>query len=144
MEDSEILDLFVARSEEAIEQIKKKYGNYCKSIAYHILFNHEDAEECLSDTWLSAWNAIPPMRPQILATYLGKLTRNHALDQYRKNSAKKRGGSQVELVLEELNECTSTNNRLEDDIIDRNALEQILNQFLESVSEQYIYQKQRQ
>ena len=84
MEDSKILDLFFARSEEAITQIKAKYGNYCRVIAENILQNHEDAKECLNDTWLSAWNTIPPKHPKVLATYVGKLAAvvQSAIDEY--------------------------------------------------------------
>ena len=130
MEDSKILDLFFARSEEAITQIKAKYGNYCRVIAENILHNHEDAEECLNDTWLSAWNTIPPQRPQVLATYVGKLARNHALDRYRRDTAKKRGGSRVEPVLEELEDCIASSGLLEEEVVDRNTLAPILDRFL--------------
>lgn len=130
MEDSKILDLFFARSEEAITQSKAKYGNYCRVIAENILRNHEDAMECLNDTWLSAWNTIPPKRPQVLSTYLGKLARNHALDSYRRDTAKKRGGAQVELVLEELEDCIASSRLLEEEVVDRNTLAPILDRFL--------------
>lgn len=107
MLDYDIVDLFWKRSEEAIEQVSKKYGNYCYSIARNILSDGEDARECVNDTYLAAWNSIPPHRPKILATFLGKLTRRISIDRWRKSAAEKRGGDAVTLALEELGECVS-------------------------------------
>ena len=76
MEDRHILRLYISRDEAALSATAEKYGNYCRSIAHHILGNAEDAEECVNDAWLGAWNTIPPKQPENLATYLGKLTRN--------------------------------------------------------------------
>lgn len=134
MDDEMILDLYFARSEDAIIHTKNKYEKYCVTIAHNILVSREDSEECVNDTWLSAWNAIPPARPKILSTYLGKITRNHALDRYRNNAAKKRGGSQVELVLDELADCISDNKSQENEIIDRQVLGQIMDTYLENLS----------
>ena len=83
MEDKQIIELYFARSEEAIGESAKKYGGYCRTIAGHILPNSADAEECVSDTWLRAWGAIPPNRPERLGAFLGKITRNLALDRLR-------------------------------------------------------------
>lgn len=105
MEDSRIVDLYWARAETAISETAAKYGNYCHTIAYHILSNHEDAEESVSDTWLSAWNSMPPHRPGMLSTFLGKITRRLSIDRWRRRLAQKRGGGEVFLSLEELDDC---------------------------------------
>ena len=76
MEDETIIDLYFAREERAISETGKKYGGYCRSIAFNILHSHEDTEECVSDTWLHTWNAIPPTRPGCLRAFLGRITRN--------------------------------------------------------------------
>ena len=102
MEDSQIVQLYWERSEEAIAETSMKYGSYCKSISYGILRDSQDAEECVMDTWLRAWESIPPQRPRRLAAWLGKITRNLSLDLYRRKTAKFRGGDQVHLALEEL------------------------------------------
>lgn len=105
MEDKEIVALYHARSEDAIMQTAAKYGRYCHAIAFRILQSDADAEECVSDTYLRAWNAIPPHCPQSLQTFLGRITRNLSLSLLEKRSADKRGGGQLPLVLEELAEC---------------------------------------
>ncbi|MBQ8345846.1 MAG: sigma-70 family RNA polymerase sigma factor [Clostridia bacterium] len=104
MDDKRIVSLFWDRSESAISETQRKYGAYCHTVAYRILESHEDSEECVNDTFLKAWNAIPPHKPEKLSAFLGKITRNLALDRYEKKWAQKRGG-QVELALEELAEC---------------------------------------
>ena len=101
MEDVEIIRLYWARDESAIPAAAEKYGNYCASIAQNLLGNREDAEECVNDTWLRAWNAIPPQRPGILSAFLGTITRNLALDLFQRRTAQKRGGGTA-AVLEEL------------------------------------------
>ena len=105
MEDRKIVDLYWARSEQAIFETQNKYGSYCFSIANNILPFREDAEESVNDTYLAAWNAIPPNRPGILSTFLGKLTRRISIDRWRSLTADKRGGSTVCLTLDELAEC---------------------------------------
>ena len=129
MEDEQILNLYFARSEQAIGETAGKYGPYCHAIAYHILENEEDTEECVSDTWLSAWNTIPPKRPSPLSTFLGRVTRNLSIDRWRKARAFKRGGGQMALALEELKECVSGTGSLENDVIRREALAAV-NRFL--------------
>lgn len=105
--DEEIVELYWSRDENAIRETERKYGAYCKKIAWNILCNHEDSEECANDTWLNAWNAMPPRRPSFLRAFLGKITRNLALHVYEKQRAEKRGGpeGQLPLALEELAEC---------------------------------------
>ena len=105
MEDSEIIGLFFSRSEEAVARTAEKYGTYCRSIARNILASREDTEECLNDTWLAAWDSIPPQRPDRLSVYLGRITRNLALNRLKSQTAQKRGGGQAEAVLEELRDC---------------------------------------
>ena len=102
MEDGKIIDLYWARSQQAIAASEEKYGPYCHTIARRILDREEDAEECVNDTWLRAWNAMPPQRPGILSAFFGKLTRNLSLDRWRRLKAAKRGGNQVEVALHEL------------------------------------------
>ena len=92
MEDSAIIDLYWAREERALSETDAKYGGYCRSIAHNILKNREDSEECVSDTWLHAWNAMPPQRPSILSSFLGRITRNLSFDRCRRQNAEKRGG----------------------------------------------------
>ena len=102
LEDQGIIALFFERSEQAIEETDKKYGGYCYSIAYNILSNREDSEESVSDTYLAAWNTIPPRRPNFLNAFLAKMTRHISIDRWRKLSAKKRGGGEIILALDEL------------------------------------------
>lgn len=105
MEDGKIIDLYWARSQQAIVESQAKYGSYCHTIARRILEQEEDAEECVNDTWLRAWNAMPPQRPGFLSAFFGKLIRNLSLDRWRRARAAKRGGSQVEIALHELEDC---------------------------------------
>ena len=105
MEDAKIIDLYWARSQQAVAASEEKYGPYCHTIARRILDREEDAEECVNDTWLRAWNAMPPHRPGVLSAFFGKLTRNLSLDRWRRNKAAKRGGNQVEIALHELEDC---------------------------------------
>ncbi len=114
MDDNKIIDLYWARSQQAIVESQNKYGAYCRAIALNILDRAEDAEECVNDTWLRAWNAMPPQRPTMLQAFFGKLTRNLSLDRWRRERAAKRGGSQTELALEELEGCLSAREQVED------------------------------
>ena len=107
MNDAEIVLLYWERNEQAIPATAEKYENYCTTIARNILGNREDAEECVNDTYLHAWNAMPPHRPAILATFLGKITRNLSLNRFRHNTADKRGGGALPAVLDELSELVS-------------------------------------
>lgn len=105
MDDSRIIEMYLNRSENAIAETAKKFGKYCHTIAFNILRNREDSEECVNDTYMRAWNSIPPHNPNRLSTFLGKITRNLALNKHEKISAKKRGMGQVPLALDELTEC---------------------------------------
>ncbi len=107
MEDERIVSLYWDRNEQAISETAAKYGTYCGAIAKNILADREDADECVNVTWLMAWNTMPPHRPGRLAVFLGKITRNLAFDRYKARHREKRGGGQIDLVLEELEECVS-------------------------------------
>ena len=125
MDDREIISLFLQRSQQAISETAKKYGRYCHYIAYQILNHDEDAEEVVNDTYLKAWNTIPPKEPNPLKPYLGTISRNLALNTYEAQHAQKRGG-EVPLVLEELAECVSGR----EDFVEELMLQQALNDFL--------------
>lgn len=133
MEDSQIIDLYLARSEHAISETASKYGKYCSYIAYNILHNAEDSEECVNDTYMKAWGIIPPHRPNCLSAFLGKITRNLALDRYKHHAAAKRGFNRVQLALEELEECLPTSGNVEQ-IVGDMALTELLNAFLDGLS----------
>ena len=133
MEDSKIIDLYFDRNESAIEETDRKYGTYCRSIAWNILQNREDSEECVSDTWLRAWNAMPPQRPRVLRQFLAKITRNLSLDRFRADHAQKRGSGEVPLALEELKECIGSGDPATD--AERKLLEELIGQFLQQLSE---------
>ena len=130
MEDCKIVELYWAREQEAICQTQSKYGNYCHSIARNILHSDEDAQECVNDTYHNAWNAMPPHRPQKLRPFLGRITRNLALNRYDYREAKKRGG-ETELVLDEYAQCIPNG---EMPIEDEQALRQVINGFLGKLS----------
>ena len=134
MEDNRIVELYFERSEAAISETQKKYGKYCQYIAYSILNSQLDAEECVNDTYIRAWESIPPQRPQILKSFLGKITRNIALDRYDRLHALKRGGN-AGLALEEIGECipdTKDGREMSDEI----ALKEAINGFLASLPKQ--------
>lgn len=105
MKDADIVQLYFSRNESAIEETQKSYGRYLQSLLFRIIPNREDCEECENDVYLAAWNQIPPEKPQDLRTYLAKIARCRATDVVRKQTAEKRGGSEVILSLEELTEC---------------------------------------
>lgn len=113
MDDAKIVQLYLDRNEQAIPATASKYGNYCSSIAKNILGNQEDAEECVNDTYLNTWNAIPPHKPKMLSTFLGKIVRNLAFNRYKHNTVDKRGGGEIALVLDELAGCVSGNDDIE-------------------------------
>lgn len=134
MDDKAILELYRTRSDRAIKETASKYGAYCYRIAYNILSCREDSQECVNDTYLAAWNTIPPKAPAILSTYLGKLTRYISLDRWKRRNAYKRGGGEVALALEELGECITDGNTPEN-ICEQKELAVFFNRFLQSLSE---------
>ncbi len=129
MEDAAIVDLYWQRSEQAIPETDRKYGPYCHTIAYNICTNHEDAEECVNDTWFRAWNLMPDKRPSLLSAFLGAIVRNLALDRYRRRTRRKRGGGETELALDELGDCVPGGGSVERQIEER-ELEQAIDAFL--------------
>lgn len=116
MDDIKIVELYWNRDENAISATAEKYGGYCYSIAYNILHNKEDSDESVNDTYLAAWGSIPPQRPQMLSAYLAKLTRNLSLNKWRNKNAEKRGGGEVPVTLDELQECIPSKSFVDDEI----------------------------
>ena len=122
MDDEKIVQLYWNRDEQAIPATAQKYGNYCTSIAKNILGNLEDAEECVNDTYLNAWNSMPPHRPGVLSTFLGKIVRNLSFNRYKYNTADKRGGGELPLVLDELSDLVSGKDDVEQEIALRHGM----------------------
>ena len=132
MEDAKIVQLYWDRSEQAIPATADKYGNYCTTIARNILGSREDAEECVNDTYMNAWNSMPPHRPDILAAFLGKITRNLSIKRYKYNTAGKRGGGQAAVVFDEIAEFVTDTESVEQEI-DRRELIKAIDEFLEGL-----------
>ena len=132
MDDELIVKLYWDRSEHAISETSQKYGAYCHSIAYGILQSREDAEESVNYTYMDAWNAMPPHRPSILATFLGKITRRISIDRWRSLNRIKRGGGEVTLALEELEQCIAGGQSPEREI-EKKELVQAINRFLDKL-----------
>ena len=132
MDDQEIIARFFARDEEGLTAARARYEPYCAAVARSLLNDPRDQEEYLSDTWLRAWNAIPPQRPRSLGAFLAKITRNLAINRLRDGNAQRRGGGQVPLALEELRECVSPEGSPEGEL-DRQAAEEALNRFLDGL-----------
>ena len=130
MDDNKIIKLYQQRCEKAISETAQKYGRYCHYIAFNILQNHEDSEECVNDTYLRAWNSIPPKHPKKLQIYLGKITRNLSLNKYEKITAQKRSNGQVGLILDELLECIP-DKESEEYITDDMVIKETIEAFLE-------------
>lgn len=133
MEDIEIIELYWQRLETAIVETAEKYGRYCHCIALRILENVQDADECVNDTYLVAWNTIPPHRPQYLSTFLGKITRRIAIDKWRVKQAKRRGNGEIVFALEELVDCIPDSKDVEREIENR-ELAGYINTFLKTLS----------
>ena len=129
MEDNKIIELYFHRDQTAIAESQNKYGAYCTAIAYNVLCSGEDAEECVNDTWLHAWNSMPPTHPNILSIFFARITRNIAIDRYRKRFTEKRGKGGLAVCLEELTECVGDG----DDFADRLELKEALNTFLKKL-----------
>jgi len=130
LSDGLIIDLYTSRNEKAVEETAKKYGNYCFVISNNIVKNEKDAEECVNDTYLKAWNNIPPEIPKRLGAFLGKIVRNLSLDRYKYNRRAKREGSEFELLLSELEDCISSSATMEE--IDEQLTIQLINDWLHS------------
>lgn len=130
MEDAKILELYYQRNEQAIEETDQKYGRYCHYIAYQILTDDLTADEVVNDTYLRVWNSVPPQYPNPLKPYVGTISRRISLDRVEYQSALKRGGGQLPVVLDELSECVSGN---DEDLDQAIALKDALNSFLRSL-----------
>lgn len=133
MEDHAIVEMYWSRDPEAIRESGKKYGSYCRAIARNILHDARDEEECVNDTWLNAWNAMPEDRPALLAPFLGKITRNLAFNRYKAARTQRRGGGELPLVLEELSACVRADDTVQ--TLEAMELEQAVNRFLRTLSE---------
>lgn len=129
MDDNQIVALYWSRSEQAIQETQQKYGKYCYTIAYQILYSREDADEAVNDTYLGAWNGMPPHRPAVLSGFLGKLTRRISIDKWRNHKAEKRGGGELPVALDELSDCipSSSNPEREAEMYELTA---VINTFL--------------
>lgn len=125
LEDEKIVSLYWERNEHAITQTDRKYGSYCRKIAQNILSNTEDSEECVNDTYLHAWNSIPPHKPSALAPFLGKIVRNLSYDRYKHNTAEKRGGGAMPDILDELAEIVSGHEDVEQKIEEKELIRAI-------------------
>lgn len=134
MDDNAIVRLFRERSETALSELSKKYGGYFISVAERILYNHEDAKECVNDAYLKTWNAIPPARPNVLKAFVGKIVKCVAVSMLRANTAAKRGGSEIALIYDELEECISDIRSVESEFENKQIIEKI-NEFLWRCSE---------
>ena len=134
MEDKEIVELFLQRSENALSETYAKYKGYCMKIACNILGSSLDAEECINDAFLKVWEIIPPNKPEMLSTFIGKITRNLAINARRRQLTEKRGGGQTEAVFEELSELISDRNIEEEQ--ERRELVGEINSFLRSCPKQ--------
>ena len=132
LEDESILDLFFERSEQAVAELERKYGGAVRRTAANILRDRLDVEECLNDTWLAAWNAIPPQRPDPLVSYVCRIARNLAVKRYRANTALRRNGN-YDLVLDELEECIPSGMDVESELASR-ELTAAINRFLETLT----------
>ncbi len=134
MKDIDIIKLYFARSQKAIEETDKKYGAYCTVIAQNILCNKQDSEECVNDTYLKTWDTIPPKQPQNLRTYLGKITRSLAINRYKMYSAQKRDSSNVDILFSELEGCIPSKATVEE-AVDEKLLVTLLEEFLKKQSD---------
>ncbi len=134
MEDSQIVKLYLNRNELAIKETSDKYGGYCFRIAYNILANREDADESVNDTYMKTWDCIPPHQPTVLSAFIGKITRHISLNRWRDKNRLKRGGGQVFLALDELDECIPSGSDVENNIVCK-ELAQAINLFLNTLSD---------
>lgn len=131
MQDDQIVELYIARDQRAVTETELKYGVYCLQVANNILRDQQDSEEAVNDTWLRAWNSIPPQRPEILKLFLAKITRNLAFSRYRARTAEKRGGGEMLLALEELSDCVGSDDRPES-ALEMRELTGAIQRFLET------------
>ena len=134
MEDRQIVELYWQKNADAISETSSKYGAYCFTIADRILHSTEDSEECVNDTWLHAWNAMPPQRPNVLRMFLARITRNLSVNRFNARSAEKRGGGEMILVLDELADCLAGETNVEAEYEAR-ELEECIRRFVRGLPE---------
>lgn len=134
MEDSQIIELYWRKNADAISETSSKYGAYCYTIADNILHSIEDSEECVNDTWLHAWNAMPPQKPNVLRMFLAKITRSLSVNRFNARSAEKRGGGEINLVLDELADCLAGGTNVEAEY-EVKELEQCIRRFVRGLPE---------
>lgn len=134
MEDGQIVSLYWQRSESAITATQQKYGSYLLTIARNILSDPEDSEESVNDTYLAAWNSMPPHKPQVLRTYLGKLTRRISIDCFRRRNREKRQASEYALSLSELEECLA-GGTMPEEMLEEQALADAISRYLRTLPE---------
>lgn len=134
MEDNQIVELYWKKNTDAISETANKYGTYCFTVADNILHNFEDSEECVNDTWLHVWNAIPPQKPNVLRMFLAKITRNLSFNRFNAKNAEKRGGGEITLVLDELAECLANEADVEV-AYEEKELEQCIRYFVRALPE---------
>ena len=134
MDDKQIIELYFERNEQAIKETEKKYGRFCHCIAMNVLGIHEDAEECVNDTYYSVWKQIPPTIPEIFKVYLGRITRNLSISRFRAMRAKKRYSS-MEIMLSELNDCVPSSSNVEQ-TIEVMQLSDYISEWLDSLPEE--------
>ena len=132
MEDTRIIELYNARDEDAIRESDQKYGKLCYAIAENILKSRPDSEECVNDTWLRAWNAIPPEQPFSLRAFFSRITRNLAFDRHRARHSQKEGMGELPLALEELSECIAAPHDTEEEV-ELRALGKAIERFLDEL-----------
>lgn len=133
MNDEMIVNLYFKRDENAVKETQKKYNAYLSNISYNILYNRQDSEECVNDTYLKAWNSIPPNKPNVLSTYLGKITRRLSIDVLRGKNRKKRKATEYDLSLDELEDCVGEKDSIEKQV-DVNLLSNLINKYLSEIS----------
>lgn len=133
MTDEKIIELFKSRDEQALRECMTRYGSYCRTVAAGILPDPADAEEAVADTWLAAWDAIPPQHPQYLRLFLGSITRNRAISIWRRDHARRRGGGETALALEELREVIGGDSPEEE--VNTRELSRVISAFLKGEPE---------
>ncbi len=134
MDDNKIVELYWNRDEQAIAETSSKYGNYCFSISRSILHNQQDCEETVNDTYLATWNAIPPHHPLNLSTFIGKICRRISLNKWRSQTAEKRGGGEVTVSYDELEECIADDRSIRE-TLDEQMLAETIDEFLATINE---------
>lgn len=134
MEDEKIIELYFERNESAISETAEKYGNYLYKIAFNILSDKEDSEESVNDTYMSAWNTIPPEKPNVFSAFLSKITRYISLNRYRAKKTEKRGGGEIDVAFEEIEQCVPDKSDIYDEI-ETKELAKMISDYLKNLPE---------